>query len=363
MKGHFWLLRVSSAQHFRSSAARALLGITLIAAIGCLGREASSASTPSATQSVQASTERSAPVVTTGTFTASRTCPLYQSKRNKTNPGHRSTTVGAHYAIRESQKGDDGSWYRVQTDAETSPLRWVSADCGATEGGGEDGDVCHLPGHQDSNVLALSWQPGFCAHHKEKLECREATPHRYDATHFTLHGLWPNQRACNERYGYCGDVHNTPSDFCSYPEVPLTAETRKNLGQVMPSVAYGTCLERHEWWKHGTCWTGEADAYFIEALRLVQFINESPVVTEVLHAAIGKSIDASALQNAIDAAFGSAASKKFELDCNQDHELVEVRVSLPANVSADESLPALLQRAPNAKRGCTGRIQIVAYGN
>ena len=65
----------------------------------------------------------------------------------------------------------------------------------------------------------------------------------------------------------------------------------------------------------------------------------------------------------IDAAFGSAASKKFELDCNDDHELVEVRVSLPADISPDELLPALLQRAPNAKRSCTGRIQILSYDN
>ena len=355
----------------RAVAVGAVYGLLLLAAAACAGSQASSATTPSSPASVRAELEAAEgagaaalPRAANGTFTALRVCPLYQSKREKTNPGSLSTSVDARYAIRESQKGKDGAWFRVQTDAAASPLRWVSAECGVSDANEHpEDDVCRLPGHQDANVLALSWQPAFCASHQEKTECEKATPERYDATHFTLHGLWPNQSACGRDYGYCGGVHTQPRDFCSYPEVTLTPETRKRLAQVMPSVAYGTCLERHEWWKHGTCWAGDPDAYFSEALRIAQLINESPVVTEVLRAAIGKSIEASALQGAIDAAFGSNASKKFELDCTDAHELVEVRVSLPANIQPDEPMSTLLQRSQNAPSGCTGRIKILTYGN
>jgi ribonuclease T2 len=368
MSGRFYRSR-AGAQSSRVTASWVLHGIFLLVAFGCVGRQASSATTPSAPPSVQSElqsaegAERSAALAAAkGTFTASRTCPLFQSKRDKTNPGNLETTIGASYAIRESLNGKDGAWYRVQTDAATSPLRWVSADCGAKDGGAQ-GNVCHLPSHQDSNLLALSWQPAFCASHKDKTECQKATPDRYDATHFTLHGLWPNQRACGQQYDYCGTVHTERKDFCSYPEVTLTPDTRQRLGQVMPSVAYDTCLERHEWWKHGTCWAGEPEAYFTEAMRLVQFINESSLVTEVLRSVIGKSIDAATLQQSIETAFGDGAAKKIELSCNDSHGLAEIRVSLPANIPPDEPLSSLLQRAPDAKPSCKGQMQIVAYSN
>ena len=47
-------------------------------------------------------------------------------------------------------------------------------------------------------VLSLSWEPGFCAGHGDKPECAAETATGFDASHFTLHGLWPDP---NE---YCG---------------------------------------------------------------------------------------------------------------------------------------------------------------
>ena len=42
----------------------------------------------------------------------------------------------------------------------------------------------------------------------------------------------------------------------------------------MPAVLSG--LERHEWIKHGTCFGGEANAYF-NAAGLAEQVNASPV--------------------------------------------------------------------------------------
>ena len=43
----------------------------------------------------------------------------------------------------------------------------------------------------------------------------------------------------------------------------------------MPGVLSG--LERHEWIKHGTCFGGEANAYFNRAAGLAEQVNASPV--------------------------------------------------------------------------------------
>jgi ribonuclease I len=97
-------------------------------------------------------------------------------------------------------------------------------------------------------------------------------------------------------------------------------------------------------------------------MRLVQLMNESAVVTDVVGPAVGKTLDAAALQRAIDDAFGASASKKLELSCNDSHELVEVRISLPASIQPNETLQSILQRAPDAKPSrCPARMRIVAY--
>jgi ribonuclease T2 len=48
-------------------------------------------------------------------------------------------------------------------------------------------------------VLSVSWQPAFCETKRNKPECATESPDRFDATHFTLHGLWPQPR----RNAYC----------------------------------------------------------------------------------------------------------------------------------------------------------------
>ena len=56
---------------------------------------------------------------------------------------------------------------------------------------------CRAP--RGEAILSLSWEPAFCEGHANKRECASATPSGFDATHFTLHGLWPQPR----RKQYC----------------------------------------------------------------------------------------------------------------------------------------------------------------
>ncbi|HQZ13775.1 MAG TPA: hypothetical protein PK286_12910 [Devosia sp.] len=42
-------------------------------------------------------------------------------------------------------------------------------------------------------VFAISWEPAFCEGQSRKPECRSQTADRFDASHFSLHGLWPQR--------------------------------------------------------------------------------------------------------------------------------------------------------------------------
>ena len=81
-------------------------------------------------------------------------------------------------------------------------------------------------------ILAVSWQPAFCETATGKPECRSQSRDRFDATHFTLHGLWPRDE-------YCGvpDRHETADRdgrWSALPEVELTPALRRKLDTAMP---------------------------------------------------------------------------------------------------------------------------------
>lgn len=109
----------------------------------------------------------------------------------------------------------------------------------ALPGTAQAGDVGkRAPGAFDYYVLALSWEPGFCATttgHAD--ECRAPKG-------FVLHGLWPQLEG--------GDY---PSN-CDGPD--LTADQRKQWGPIYADPS----LINHEWPKHGTCTGLTANAYF-----------------------------------------------------------------------------------------------------
>lgn len=94
------------------------------------------------------------------------------------------------------------------------------------------------PGAFDYYVLALSWEPGFCATttgHAD--ECRAPKG-------FVLHGLWPQMEG--------GDY---PSN-CRGPS--LSAQQRQQWGPIYADPS----LINHEWPKHGTCSGLAPNAYF-----------------------------------------------------------------------------------------------------
>jgi ribonuclease T2 len=294
-----------------------------------------------------------------GSFTASKACPLLQSKRNSTNPGNLSTTVGKSYAVLDAlPPKDPPTWVRVEV-GDDQGARWVEASCGTVRFAETQPDSCHLPGTFDSNVLAISWQPGFCARTK-KPECDTLKQNTFATSHFTLHGLWPNRTGCDKGdYSFCGTVKKEiRGSFCEFPDDGLDPLTSRLLGRVMPSVKQRTCLDRHEWWKHGTCRASSADKYFLEAMDLLFQINGSAFVDSFVQANLGKTTTRQKFDEAFDSAFGKNASKKIKLTCGKNNSLSEIQINLPKELNAE--LPDLLAKAADNDQGdCKSSVLFV----
>lgn len=306
-----------------------------------------------------------------GVFTAAEACPAYVSKNRQTNPGEIRLEPGQAYQVREANRRHGADWYRVLVPGAIPPERWVSKDCGrldsASAAAGAEPpparDPCRTPGLADSYVLALSWQPAFCETRPDKPECRIDDPNAYQAGNFTLHGLWPNRAECGIDYGFCGPVRGPEDDFCDYPPIDLEPPVLAELAEVMPSVPARSCLERHEWHKHGTCQTQWSDDdYYAISVDLTRQFNEAGLGRFMAERA-GRRIAARDLLTRIEQALGRGARERIQLDCAQGM-LVEVRISLPADLAEGESLAELVGRARPMNRAgdCGARFRVDRIG-
>lgn len=308
----------------------------------------------------------------TGEFAATRSCELFQSKRKQTNPGGLLSEVGERYRIIEAVLSRQQlSWVRVVTQAEVSPERWVAANCGdALNLVTKDQPVvqnhsCSVPDQYDSQVLALSWQSAFCQlRGSNKAECQTQHAARFDANHFSLHGLWPNKQACGRKYGYCGVVKDKPARFCDYPAVTLSDSLQEQLALVMPSAAAGTCLERHEWWKHGVCSSDTPEQYYEVALALTDQINSGQWLSQFIQPNIGKRVSQKAFRAAFEQSFGTGAARRLGMTCS-DGLLSEILIYLPAQLDAQSQLHSILPlplEQGSGKGNCPAEFTLDAAG-
>ncbi len=241
-----------------------------------------------------------------------------------------------------------------------NPLRWVYKDCGQIDLETPAPRHCNMePGHADSNVLALSWQPAFCetyGYEAGKEECRTLKPGSFSQQHLVLHGLWPNQKACGYGYGFCGVREQRR--HCDYETLRFESSVDRALSLYMPSYANGTCLERHEWNKHGSCQLQAMDTYFSLAIRLAEDMNNTDFAN-IIRKYRGGQVALSKLEHAIERSFGPGSKEKVYLGCNQG-KLVDVYIQLPAIVYEDTALSDLVQNAPGkkTKNGCPSMVQI-----
>ncbi len=185
---------------------------------------------------------------------ATQTCEAFQSFRQGTNPGNIRLNPGQIYPVTAKNK-DDATHYYLRIDEANPMARWVSTSCGELLGTPPIGDITSS---NPTNVLAISWQPSFCETHQDKDECESQTENRFDASNFTLHGLFPKELYCN----VSNRVKELDSDgkWSQLPPITLSDGLFDALKTKMPGVA--SDLHLHEWYKHGTCYSESPIIYF-----------------------------------------------------------------------------------------------------
>lgn len=213
-------------------------------------------------------------------------------------------------------------------------------------------------GRFDYYLLSLEWHPTFCASHGRLDECAPGTSDRYDDD-LVLHGMWPSVRGdSSNSYGFCGvspDVRrlDTAATRCQMPAVPMSPSTRDTLAAHMPGT--DACLERHEWYRHGSCSGLSGDDYFAAADAMLLQVNRS-ALGRFVSAHKGDTVLSSDLLAAAQSDWGGAASASIRLTC-QNGMLNEVRLALKPSVTASASLGASLAQAEGGS-SCPPSFQI-----
>lgn len=284
-----------------------------------------------------------------GTFIVHQSCPAPQSIRSGANPGNVSVQPNGHYSIFAKNK-PDATHYLIDVPDARPARRWVAVECGeAVLADGGDGQAAQKPDY----ILAVSWQPAFCEAKPDKKECETQRPDRFDATHFTLHGLWPRKQYCDVDSALVAIDKDKRNLWDKLPEPELSEVTRNALSDVMPGTM--SLLERHEWIKHGTCFPGgQADVYFSRALALMSQLNASRV-QQLFAAHIGEEITRDQLKAAFNETFGGGAADRVRVNCKKDagrNLIVEMTIGLVGDVGADSKLAELIAAAPETDPGC-----------
>jgi len=307
-----------------------------------------------------------AQIAMTGDFKAAKACPALQSIRKGTNPGDVMLEPGHSYSLIGKNK-PDATHYLVAIDGAEPRERWVEVGCGETAerptpnpsaGATPVQSPAAGEGVTATHVLAISWEPAFCEDHEGKSECQRETEQSFDATHFSLHGLWPQP---NGNF-YCHGVDRAlkkadkRNHWFELPELDLDAATRDRLAAVMPGVLSG--LERHEWIKHGTCFGGEANVYFNRAAGLAEQVNASPV-RALFASKIGQGVTSAEIRAAFDKGFGEGAGARVEVHCQNGgdgREIGELIISLAGDVRGAARLGDLIRAAAPVDADCPGGL-------
>ncbi len=303
-----------------------------------------------------------------GVFVAEASCFATPAIRSDDNPGRIVTEPGQSYELL-GRNASPGSHYLIRVPGAEPERRWVAFGCGRIEDGNQSAAVRPPApvrpeggrGGADSYVLAASWQPAFCETRPSVRECRSGGS---AGNGFSLHGLWPQPRGRE----YCDvpeDVRRTDErgDWRRLPDYEASAGTRRALAEVMPGVQSG--LDRHEWWVHGTCFKGDAEAYFAQSIRLLEELNRSPV-RRLFEASIGEDLTADAVRASFDEAFGRGAGRRVMVDCAADGDgqpmIRELRIALAGDLGGDASFADLVRAGSETARGCRrGRVDAPGF--
>jgi ribonuclease T2 len=112
------------------------------------------------------------------------------------------------------------------------------------------------------------------------------------------------------------------------PAPGISGGVMSRLTQVMPGTA--SCLQNHEWYKHGSCSGFTPDDYFSQAAALVEQV-ASGALGRFISSHVGRTVSASDLLTAFESDFGSGSRRYVSLSCTKGRGaslLLDVRLHL-----------------------------------
>ena len=294
-----------------------------------------------------------------GEFVASQTCPATVSTKRAQIDGTEVQAGSTYKALGYNRPG--GDFIQVMVPGARPEQRWVRVECGAL------GGIAAAPppsargmssspavsGSAPKYLLAISWQPAFCELQRSATECLTVTVGRFDADHFSLHGLWPQP----ESNAYCGvPARDRAVDqrhgWDLLPEPPIAKDTRFKLNVAMPGTASN--LHRHEWIKHGVCYGADANTYYRTALALLDQVNSSKL-REFMSGRIGNTVTVGQLKSEFEKSFGAGTGAALAVRCNKgggDAMVGEIWINLKGTLSDTTPLKSVLDTSAPARSNC-----------
>ena len=210
-------------------------------------------------------------------------------------------------------------------------------------------------------VLAISWQPAFCETRPRVRECRQQKPGDFETSHFSLHGLWPQPGSAI----YCGvsDSERQKDKSRKWKKLSglgLSDRLKNALWKVMPGTR--SYLHRHEWVKHGTCYSKSPEVYYADSVQLIDAINNSKIQS-LFAQSVGKKLSGRIIREAFDQEFGKGAGDRVRVACRKDGRrtlITELTVGFSGQITPSSSISDLILSAPKTKPGCpSGEIDRV----
>lgn len=223
---------------------------------------------------------------------------------------------------------------------------------------------------EDSYILTLTWQPAFCAAHDDRVECQAAAH-----SPLVLHGLWPDwdvngDGRRDDDDAYCVDAgpardsivkaDKGESGWKDLPQMTLTPAMKDDLPAVMPGAE--SHLDRHEWWKHGTCTGLNPVDYFAAAILLTRQA-QLGAFGKFIAARAGSAVRLKDLIAVFDQEFGAGSARALKVSCAKDADgassLAEIQIRLKRDEIAEGLLPTTLDTSRKPSKGkCGSTISI-----
>ena len=279
-------------------------------------------------------------------LTAIKSCEAYNNLKHTKNSGDVTLQSGKSYEILREQNGN----YFIKVPNSNPQTRWVSKECFNLDSNNNSTLEEKSTNNKNSNldsVLVLSWHNSFCETHSNKKECKRDGG---DAkNHLVLHGLWPQPRD-NVYCGVSKDIVKLDKmkRWNALPPLNLKPEVKKLMAIYMPGSQSN--LQRHEYYKHGTCYSKDPNEYFLDALTLTKRADET--IGEYLRANLGKRVKAINIKLIANRLLAKEAKNKVAIKCKR-RVLSEVWISIKGK---GRDFKELLKGAKSIRSNCNEAI-------